>query len=64
MDNRYEGNTTNHLNLVCLQCGSIQDFTEDLPFPGKIVEAQTGFHAIDTRMEYYGYCRECKTQKR
>ena len=62
MDNRYEGNTVNHLNLVCLKCGSIQDFTGDLPFPGRKVEEQTGFQAIDTRMEYYGYCKECKTQ--
>ena len=63
MDNRYEGNTGNHLNLVCISCGNIQDFTEELPISlsNQTVEEQTGFHAVDMRMEYYGYCKACKS---
>jgi len=60
MDNRYEGNTSHHLNLICIRCGSIQDFIEEMPFSTRKVEEGIGFHAVDTRMEYYGYCRECK----
>jgi Fur family transcriptional regulator, peroxide stress response regulator len=66
MDNRYEANTTNHLNLVCLKCGSIQDFPGNIPIAlaNEKVEEHTGFHVVDTRMEYYGYCGECKPRKR
>ena len=62
-DNRYEGNTSHHLNLICIRCGNIQDFIEEMPFSPRKVEEGIGFHAIDTRMEYYGYCRECKPDK-
>jgi Fur family transcriptional regulator, peroxide stress response regulator len=63
MDNRYEANTGDHLNLICLACGKIQDFMEGVPFsPGKI-EKQTGFRANEMRLEYYGYCRDCLEAK-
>jgi Fe2+ or Zn2+ uptake regulation protein len=59
MDNRYEANTGNHLNLICLTCGKIQDFMEGAPVsPGKI-EERTGFRAHEMRLEYYGYCQDC-----
>ena len=63
MDNRYEGNTVHHLNLICMQCRNIEDFAEELPFSGREVEERTGFQALDTRFEYYGYCKACKTGK-
>lgn len=63
MENRYEGNTSHHLNLICLRCGGIRDFIEEMPFSTKKVEAATGFRAVDTRMEYYGNCRECNPDK-
>ena len=63
MDNRYEGNTANHLNLICIQCGNIQDFSETVPISlsNETVEERTGFRAVDMRMEYYGYCGGCKS---
>jgi Fe2+ or Zn2+ uptake regulation protein len=59
MDNRYEANTANHLNLICVKCGKIQDFKERLPVSPQI-EEQTGFLVLDMRLEYYGYCSEDK----
>ena len=59
MDNRYEADTSSHLNLVCSACGKIEDFAFDMPVPVDIVHRETGFRAVETRMEYYGLCREC-----
>jgi Fur family peroxide stress response transcriptional regulator len=59
MDNRYEADTRSHLNLVCSECGKIEDFALDLPVPVEMVHKETGFRALETRIEYYGLCREC-----
>jgi len=59
MENRFEGNTSDHLNLICLRCGSIEDYIEPLPVSAGEVEKQTGFRPHEMRFEYYGYCREC-----
>jgi Fe2+ or Zn2+ uptake regulation protein len=59
MDNRYEADTRSHLNLVCTRCGRIEDFVVYLPVPPEVVQEQTGFLAHDTRIEYYGLCRDC-----
>jgi Fe2+ or Zn2+ uptake regulation protein len=64
MDNRYDGNTTKHVNLICAACGIIEDFEAELPVSTNIVQKRTGFRAYDTRMEYYGYCRKCNVKNR
>jgi Fe2+ or Zn2+ uptake regulation protein len=64
MEDRYEGNISNHLNLICMKCGKIQDFMEDLPIPLKSVEQKTGFKVNEMRFEYYGCCRECRGKRR
>jgi len=63
MENRYEANIGDHLNLVCLACGKIQDFMEDLMVSSRSVEAQTGFRVQETRLEYYGCCQECSRRE-
>ena len=64
MENRYEGNISNHLNLICMKCGKIQDFMEDLPIPLKSVEQKIGFKVNEMRFEYYGCCRKCQGKRR
>lgn len=59
MDNRYEADTHSHLNLVCSKCGKIEDFTLHLPVPLEVVRKETGFRAMETRIEYHGLCKEC-----
>jgi Fe2+ or Zn2+ uptake regulation protein len=58
MENRYEGNTSDHLNL-CVGCGTIEDYVKPLPVSPGEVEKQTGFKPNEVRFEYYGYCRKC-----
>jgi len=62
-DNRYDGNTEKHLNLICTACGRIEDFSGKLPLLTREVEAKTGFETCDMRMEYYGSCRKCRKKR-
>ena len=63
MENRYEADTRSHLNLVCSVCGKIEDYALHLPVPLELVHQETGFRALETRIEYYGLCKECNKSK-
>ena len=63
-DNRYDVNVLNHVNLICRECGKIEDFTEAVPFSSEMIEAQTGFRPLGMRFEYYGYCKGCGDKKK
>lgn len=60
MENRYETNTEEHVNLICDSCGKILDYEVFAPADPCEVEERTGFSVTDTRLEYYGYCAECR----
>ncbi len=59
MENRYEGNLEEHINLVCRRCGKITDYPVPPTIEPKDIARQAGFTVTDARMEYYGYCRDC-----
>ena len=59
MENRYEGNLEEHLNLVCERCGKILDYEVPPVADRREIAKKTGFSVTDTRLEYYGYCRGC-----
>lgn len=62
MENRYEGNLEEHLNLVCEHCGKILDYEVPPVADPREIARKTGFSVMDTRLEYYGYCRDCRTK--
>lgn len=62
-ENRYEGDISDHVNLVCKGCGRIMDFKAPLPLPSEDVQKKTGFKGDSVRFEYYGYCRKCQRKK-
>ena len=59
-DNRYDVNLSNHLNLICTNCGKIEDFIQELPISTQTVEKKVGFKPFQMRFEYYGNCKECR----
>jgi Fur family transcriptional regulator, peroxide stress response regulator len=59
MDNRYDMDTDNHFNLICLRCGRIEDYINPAPVLPEVVEQQTGFRVHDVRLEFYGVCSTC-----
>ena len=63
MENRYEGNLEEHINLICERCKKILDYKVPMTVDQRKVAKKTGFSITDTRLEYYGYCRECREEK-
>ena len=64
MENRYEGNLEEHINLICERCKKILDYKVPIAVDQRELAKKTGFSITDTRLEYYGYCRECRKDKR
>jgi Fe2+ or Zn2+ uptake regulation protein len=59
MENRYEGNLKEHLNLICMHCGRILDYKISPLVDQQEISKKTGFSVTDTRLECYGHCRDC-----
>lgn len=58
---RYEGNVNLHANLVCLRCKNIKDIDiNSLSKLERLVAAKSRHTIIGSRVEFYGYCSECK----
>ncbi len=60
MENRYEGNLTDHINLICKECHGITDYRIPIVIDSREVTRKTKFWITDIRLEYYGYCQKCR----
>lgn len=62
-ERRYDMNPLNHAHLVCVRCGCI----EDVPCDGEplaLLDGRVrGFHVVDYRLVFRGYCPECASQE-
>ena len=63
MENRFEGNLEEHINLICEKCRKILDYQAPMTIDQKEIAKKTGFSITDTRVEYYGLCRECRRDR-
>jgi Fe2+ or Zn2+ uptake regulation protein len=63
MENRCETNLQEHINLICERCKKIIDYKIPIVIDQRDVAKKAGFSITDTRLEYYGYCRECRKDK-
>jgi Fur family transcriptional regulator, peroxide stress response regulator len=63
MEDRYDGNLEEHINLICERCKKILDYNVPTAVDPKRVMKNTGFSITDTRLEYYGLCRECREEE-
>ncbi|RPJ17278.1 MAG: transcriptional repressor [Desulfobacteraceae bacterium] len=59
LENRYEVNPEEHINLICKLCGKIMDYNIPPSIEPKDIAREAGFIVTDARMEYYGYCGDC-----
>ena len=63
MDNRYEANLSEHINLVCLRCGKISDYLTPYTIDLERIRETAGFRAFQSRFELYGICESCEGKK-
>jgi len=59
MENRYDGDLSDHINLICKRCGKIIDYSIPETLEPMDIARKSGFVVTDTRMEFHGYCRDC-----
>lgn len=53
-----------HDHLICTKCGKIMEFAnEDLERMQISIAAEHGFHMLQHKMEIYGICADCLTQR-
>jgi Fur family ferric uptake transcriptional regulator len=60
---RYEpvSEDEHHDHLICLDCGSIIEFEDPkLERLQEKIASEFGFSIVDHKVEFYGYCRDCK----
>lgn len=50
-----------HHHLICLGCGRVDEFAEDLlESLEEQVARRNGFRVTDHQVKFYGYCRDCQ----
>ena len=65
---RYELNTTDpeqhqHHHLICMRCGKVQEFDDDmLESLEKDIAEKSGFQIVDHQVKFFGICKECQAQ--
>jgi Fur family transcriptional regulator, peroxide stress response regulator len=64
VENRCESNLDEHINLICERCGKIMDYKIRPSVDQKDMTRRTGFVVTNSRLEYYGYCRDCRQDKK
>lgn len=65
---RYEINETNalhhHHHLICLSCGKVKEFEDDLlETLEHAIARKSNFKIVDHQLKFYGYCHECQQKK-
>ncbi|MBQ1470311.1 MAG: transcriptional repressor [Schwartzia sp.] len=55
-----EKNEHQHHHLICIKCGKVTEFFDDLLDELEAdVAAKSGFKITDHQVKFYGYCKEC-----
>lgn len=62
---RYDANMTEHYHVICTECGAIHDFEHPYLFDIEMQAGErTGFKISEHRLELYGVCPACLSNKR
>jgi Fur family peroxide stress response transcriptional regulator len=60
---RFDAHTDEHINLVCMNCGKIEDIDEESL---KIIQSRAAkkskYHIVKSSFEFFGYCSSCKSK--
>jgi len=50
-----------HHHLICLSCGSVSEFDDDLlESLEAVITKRTQFKVVDHDLKFYGYCNKCE----
>lgn len=57
---RFDGHTDEHINLICMKCGKIEDLDEDLKEIQARAAKKSKYQIVKSSFELFGYCSMCK----
>ena len=65
---RYEINEStaahHHHHLICLGCGAVKEFDDDLMETlESVIAHKSNFLIVDHQVKFYGYCQECQKNR-
>lgn len=58
---RFDGHVDEHINLICMKCGKIEDVDEDLKEIQIRAARKAKYQIIKGNFELFGYCSACKS---
>ena len=62
-ETRFDAHTDEHVNVVCMNCGKIDDVDEDVLKNIRIrVAKKSKYLILKSSFELFGYCNNCKTK--
>jgi Fur family peroxide stress response transcriptional regulator len=62
-ETRFDAHTDQHLNLVCMKCGKIEDIDEEsLKEIQSRAARKSRYLILKANFELYGYCSNCKSK--
>lgn len=61
-ESRFDGHTDEHINLICMKCGNIEDIDEDLKEIQARAAKKSKYQIVKSSFELFGYCSNCKHQ--
>ena len=64
---RFELNTAGthqHHHLICLECGAVEGFNDDLlDSLEQVIGEKSKFKIVDHQLKFYGYCQACQKRE-
>ncbi len=62
--NRVAAGHHHHHHLICVSCGKVAEFDDDLLDQlEKEVARQNGFQILDHQVKFFGHCKECQERE-
>lgn len=53
-----------HHHLICLRCGAVIEFTDDLlETLETVISKRSDFEVVDHQLKVYGFCSDCRSSK-
>lgn len=61
MAEKDRGSAHHHHHIICLDCGNVESFEDDLlENLESAIAKKTGFEVVNHEVKFYGYCNKCK----
>lgn len=59
-----EAEVHHHHHLICLKCGFVSEFEDDLlETLEEAIEQKNRFEIVDHQLKFYGYCKDCRQER-